>query len=190
MSTRSIRTRTLNVFAHLSAHKASFAEGDFVVDDADGSLFKELCEQGLKMPSSLWWEIALDPSQPLQLLCSCCACAARNDKKEAVRFRSHHDAFVVFRLVQHSIYCSSGFMEAMRLSLWGLPATGGDCAGGFRSSDADQYNTRSKIIDEALHATYKTTKDLSFYNRKHRLSNELYLPNVCWTDAFGEPGRR
>jgi hypothetical protein len=181
-----------NVFAHLSAHKASFAEGDFVVDDADGSLFKELCEQGLKMPGGslvAWWEIALNPTQPLQLLCSCCACAARNDTKEAVRFRSH-DAFVVFRLVQHSFYCSSGFMEAMRLSLWGLPATGGDCAGGFRSSDADQYNTRSKLIDEALHQTYKTTNDLWLYNRKHRLSNELYLPKPCWADAFGEPGRR
>ena len=182
MATRSVRTCILNAFAHLSTHEASFAEGDLVVDDEDGSLFKSLCEQGSSLPGrSLWWEIAL-PDPPLCFLCPCFACGVRNDVKQAVRFRKHQDAFVMFRLMTFSVFSTDGFLEHLRLSMWGQPRTGEGCTGGFRSTDAERYNTRSKIIDEALHAEYNTTASLSLYNQTHRVSNELYLPKPCWTD--------
>ena len=182
MSKRSLRTSVLNAFAHLSAHEASFAEGDLVVDDTDGSLFKELCEQGASLPGrSMWWEIAL-PEPPLAFLCPCFACGVRNDTKAAVRFRRHHESFVVFRLMNHSVFSSDGLMEHLRLSLWGEPRTGDGCTGGYRSTDAERYDTRSKLIDEALHTQYNTMDSLRLYNRTHRISNELYLPKPCWTD--------
>jgi hypothetical protein len=182
MMNRSLRTNILNVFAHLSSSNASFAEGDFVVDDQDGSLYTSLCEQGASLPgTSLWYEIAL-PSPPLEFLCSCLACDMRGDTKSAIRFRKHHDEFVVFRLMKHSTYTTNGIMEHLRISLWGLPPTGEGCIGGYRSTDAERYDTRSRLIDEALHARYKTAEELRLYNRKHRISNELYLPKPCWTD--------
>jgi len=182
MSKRSLRTCILNLFAHLSVREASFAEGDLVVDDEDGALFKDLCEQGASLPGgNLWWEIAL-PDPPLAFLCPCFACSVRTDVKRAVRFRRHHDAFVVIRLMTHSVFSSDGFLEHLRLSLWGLPPTGEGCTGGYRSADAERYDTRSKLIDEALHTQYKTMELLKVYNKNHRISNELYLPKPCWTE--------
>jgi hypothetical protein len=182
MSHRSLRTSLLNAFAHLSAREASFTEGDLVVDDQDGSLFKELCEQGAALPSrAMWWELAL-PAPPLAFLCPCFACGVRNDTKQAVRFRQHHDSYVVIRLMQHSVFTSNGMMEHARLALWGAPPTADGCTGGYRSTDAERYDTRSKLIDEALHTKYNTMEDLRQYNRNHRICNELYLPKPCWTD--------
>jgi hypothetical protein len=181
MSARTLRTSLLNTFAHLNLHGASFAEGDIVLDDPYGTLFTELCERGFKLPG-IWWEITL--TQPLECLCSCLACTVRNERREAVRFRRHADAFVIFRLQKDTFYSMDGMLETMRIALWGAPPTGEGCTGGYRSSDAARYETASRHLDEALHAAYKTTSELSVYNRKYRLGNELYTPIECWTRSL------
>ena len=175
-----LRTRLLSLFAHLAAANSSFAEGDLVMDDADATIFDDLCGLGMRM-SRGWWEITL--SEPLTFLCPCATCSARGEYKSALRFRRHGD-YIVLRLLKDPWYTVEGGMELARLTLWGEPRTGEGCAGGWRSIDAPSYLPESILLDEALHRNSQSIDSLKHYNRKFRLGNELYAPLRLWnTDA-------
>ena len=176
MSPPALRTRLLNVFAHLAAADVSFAEGDLVIDDPDSEIFNDLYAHGMSVTKG-WCELTLPT--PLSLLCPCLACSVRADSKSALRFRKHGD-YVLLRLLKDPWYTLDGAMELGRLALWGDPKTGEGCTGGWRSVDEPTYTRETLQRDEALHAKHKTLESLRLYNRKFRVGNELYAPFPLW----------
>lgn len=172
-----VRAKLLNLYAHLSKHGASFADGDIAVDDTDGAIFEQLCVLGASV-SGTWWEMTL--VEPLTALCPCVVCTARGDYKSALLFR-RHQGFLLIRLVRNPWYTLEGGLEKLRQLLGGHTPYSAGCSGGWRSSELLNYEQRSMRQDIEMHRSVGTAERLRTYNTTYRLGNEVYVPLLFWT---------